>query len=227
MSRNDDRSAALRLVPVSRETVERLDLYVALLAKWRNTINLISEATFASVWTRHIADSAQLLGFAPDAKIWVDMGSGAGLPGMVIAIQLAAEIGARVHLIESDQRKCAFLLEAARATGAPAEVHNIRVENAASKIAAPVDAVTARALAPLPRLIDFATLWLDHGAVGVFPRGKTAIENAKDYSAYQNYLIDFSTSRIDATSEIAIIRKIPSKMLSKTRSNRASGAPEP
>ena len=97
--------------------------YVDLLARWRKTTNLISESTFASVWTRHIADSAQLLALAPGAIRWVDMGSGAGFPGLVIAIQLAGVPGAVVHCIESDQRKCAFLREAARATGAAATIH--------------------------------------------------------------------------------------------------------
>ena len=96
--------------------------------RWRKTTNLIAESTFASVWTRHIADSAQLLALAPGARRWVDMGSGAGFPGLVIAIQLADVPGAVVHCIESDQRKCAFLREAVRATGAAATIHPKRVE---------------------------------------------------------------------------------------------------
>ena len=116
----DDRRAALRLVPVSRETEDRLATFVELLDRWRHKINLISNSTFPSVWTRHIADSAQLMALAPQAKRWVDMGSGAGFPGLVIAIQLADVPGAIVHCIESDGRKCAFLREAARATGAAA-----------------------------------------------------------------------------------------------------------
>jgi 16S rRNA (guanine527-N7)-methyltransferase len=209
MSRDDDRSAALRLVPVSRETLERFDIYVALLTKWRRAVNLVSEASLARIWTRHIADSAQLLAFAPDARIWVDMGSGAGFPGMVIAIQLADKTGACVHMIDSDQRKCSFLREAARATGAAAEIHNVRIENAAPEIADPVDAVTARALAPLPRLIDFANIWLDSGAIGVFPKGKTAGAQVDNFSLYQNYSIEFPRSRTARESEIAIIRKRP------------------
>jgi 16S rRNA (guanine527-N7)-methyltransferase len=119
----DDRRVALRLVPVSRETEERLSTFVELLDRWRHKINLISNSTFGSVWTRHIADSAQLHALAPKATRWVDMGSGAGFPGLVIAIQLADFPGAIVHCIESDGRKCAFLREAARATGAAAVIH--------------------------------------------------------------------------------------------------------
>ena len=120
----ENRRAALRLVPVSRETGDRLAAYVDLLARWRKTTNLIAGSTFPSVWTRHIADSAQLLALAPTARRWIDMGSGAGFPGLVIAIQLADVPGAVVHCIESDQRKCAFLREAVRATGAAATIHS-------------------------------------------------------------------------------------------------------
>lgn len=203
MSR-DDRFAALRLVPVSRETLKRLDAYVGLLGQWRKAVNLIAESTFSEVWTRHVADSAQLLAFAPHAKIWVDMGSGAGFPGLVIAIQLADQPNARVHLIESDQRKCAFLREAARVTGAPAIIHNERIETAPQNITDAVDAVSARALAPLPKLIDFAKIWLDQGAIGVFPRGRTNDQIV--CSDFQNYAVDFPRSRTDHMSAISIIR---------------------
>jgi 16S rRNA (guanine527-N7)-methyltransferase len=204
MSREDDRSAALRLVPVSRETLARLDVFVGLLTKWRKTINLVSEAAFSQIWMRHIADCAQLQAFAPEANVWVDMGSGAGLPGLVTAIQIADRPGARVHLIESDQRKCAFLREAARQTGAPAVIHNERIEDSAARISDIVDAVSARALAPLPQLIAFARIWLDRGAVGIFPRGQSAEKLVG--STFQKYSIDFPRSRTDPMSAIAIVR---------------------
>ena len=168
----DDRRAALRLASVSRETEDRLAIFVALLDRWRHKTNLISASTFPSVWTRHIADSAQLLALAPEAKRWVDMGSGAGFPGLVIAIQLASVPGAVVHCIESDQRKCAFLREAARATGAAAAIHCQRVEAIAPESLGPVDAVTARAFAPLPLTLKLARPWIERGAIAVFPRGE-------------------------------------------------------
>ena len=170
----DDRRAALRLVPVSRETEERLAAFVELLDRWRKKINLIANSTFPAVWTRHIADSAQLLALAPEARRWLDMGSGAGFPGLVIAIQLADVPGAVVHCIESDQRKCAFLREAARATGAPAIIHPERVEAIEPEGLGPVDAVTARAFAPLPLALKLARPWIERGAVAVFPRGESA-----------------------------------------------------
>ena len=151
----------------------------SVLDRWRHKTNLISNSTFPSVWTRHIADSAQLIALAPDAKRWVDMGSGAGFPGLVIAIQLADVPGAIVHCIESDGRKCAFLREAARATGAAAQIHPVRVEAIDPESLGTVDAVTARAFAPLPLTLKLARPWMERGAIAVFPRG----ESAKDQIA--------------------------------------------
>jgi 16S rRNA (guanine527-N7)-methyltransferase len=203
---NSDRAAAFALVPVSRETEGRLALYVDLLARWRKVTNLISEASFAEVWTRHIADSAQLLDLAPDAKRWVDLGSGAGFPGMVLAIRLAGQAGASVHLVESDQRKRALLREVARATGAPAEIHAARIESLAPDRLTPVDAVTARAFAPLPILLGFAKLWLAQGAVGIFPRGRTTEAQLRAYP--DSALLRFETvdSKIDPRAAILIVR---------------------
>ncbi|WP_158815944.1 16S rRNA (guanine(527)-N(7))-methyltransferase RsmG [Methylocapsa sp. S129] len=206
VKQESDRAAALKLVPVSRETGDRLAIFVDLLARWRKVTNLISEATFAEVWLRHIADSAQLLALAPQAKRWVDLGSGAGFPGMVLAIQLADTPGAQVHLIESDQRKCAFLREVARATGATAQIHAARIESIAPEALMPVDAVTARAFAPLPILLDFAKVWLAGGAVGVFPRGKTTEAQLRDAPNSTGFRFETVSSRIDARAAILIVR---------------------
>jgi 16S rRNA (guanine527-N7)-methyltransferase len=203
----ENRRAALRLVPVSRETGDRLAAYVDLLARWRKTTNLIAESTFASVWTRHIADSAQLLALAPQARRWIDMGSGAGFPGLVIAIQLADVAGAAVHLIESDQRKCAFLREAVRITGAAASVHSQRVEAVEHASFGPVDAVTARAFAPLPLTLKLARPWIDRGAVGVFPRGESARDQVAAMPEAASYEIEVLPSVIDARSAILRVRQ--------------------
>ena len=204
-----DRHRAFALVPLSPETEARLAVYVDLLARWRKATNLISEASFAEVWTRHIADSAQLLALAPHARRWVDMGSGGGFPGMVIAIQLADVAGARVHCIESDRRKCAFLREVARAAGAPAEIHAARIESIDPQALAPVDAVTARALAPLPRLIEFAKVWIAHGAVGVFPRGRSAEAQLETHPAAPDLAIDLVASKLDPEAAIVRVRSAP------------------
>jgi 16S rRNA (guanine527-N7)-methyltransferase len=202
----DNRRAALRLVPVSRETGERLAAFVDLLARWRKTTNLIAESTFASVWTRHIADCAQLIALAPAAKRWIDMGSGAGFPGLVIAIELKDIPGAVVHCIESDQRKCAFLREAARATGAQATIHARRVEAIEPLSLGPVDAVTARAFAPLPATLELARPWMERGALGVFPRGESAKEQLAALSHASAYEIEALPSVIDTRARILRVR---------------------
>jgi len=199
--------AALRMLAVSRETEARLALFVDLLDRWRKVTNLISAASFADIWLRHIADSAQLLALAPRAERWVDLGSGAGFPGMVLAIQLAGQPGAEVHLIESDQRKCAFLREAARLTGAPAQIHCARIESIAPESFAPVDAVTARALAHLPIVLDFASVWILRGAVGVFPRGRTGEAQLDALPPRRDLRFKTVASRIDPRAAILIVRR--------------------
>lgn len=202
-----NRREALRLVPVSRETEDRLAAFVDLLDRWRKTINLIADSTFASVWTRHIADSAELIALAPEAKQWVDMGSGAGFPGLVIAIQLAGVPGAVVHCIESDQRKCAFLREAARTTGAAATIHPRRVEDIEPKSLGAVDAVTARAFAPLPLTLKLARPWMERGAVAVFPRGESAKDQIAALPEAWAYAIEALPSVVNPKAAILRIRQ--------------------
>ena len=197
----------MRLVPVSRETEDRLAAFVDLLDRWRKTTNLVADSTFPSVWTRHIADSAQLIGLAPEAKRWVDMGSGAGFPGLVIAIQLADVPGAVVHCIESDQRKCAFLREAARATGAAARIHPKRVEAIEPLSLGAVDAVTARAFAPLPLTLKLARPWLERGATAVFPRGESARDQLAALPEATAYAIEALPSVVNPKAAILRIRQ--------------------
>jgi len=159
------------IFPVSRETLARLEAYAALLEAWSTRINLVGRATLADPWRRHILDSAQLRPLVPDhAKSLVDLGSGAGFPGLVLAILgLSA-----VELVEADSRKCAFLFEAARITGTPVTVHRTRIEALPAR---PFDVVTARALAPLDRLIGLAWPWLAADGFCLFLKGaKTAAE---------------------------------------------------
>ena len=153
---------------VSRETLERLRAYVALLQRWTRVINLISPADQAHIWTRHVQDSLHLVPLIPaSADRGIDLGSGGGLPGLVLALAT----GLPFDLVESDRRKAAFLQEAARATGAPVQVHCARIE-AASVPPAPL--VTARALAPLPRLLVLAAPLLRPGGVCLFAKGEQA-----------------------------------------------------
>jgi 16S rRNA (guanine527-N7)-methyltransferase len=163
--------------------------------------------TFSSVWTRHIADSAQLIALAPQAKRWVDMGSGAGFPGLVIAIQLADVPGAIVHCIESDGRKCAFLREAARATGAAAIIHPVRVEAIEPESLGTVDAVTARAFAPLPLTLKLARPWMERGAIAVFPRGESANDQIAASPEAWTHAIESLQSVVNPKAAILRIRQ--------------------
>src|SRR3954447_3134702 len=156
------------LVPVSRETLDRLAAYLDLLRRWQRTINLVGAGTLHNPWRRHILDSAQLVHLLPEgARRLVDLGSGAGLPGLVLAILGIPE----VHLIESDRRKAAFLREAARATATPVTAHARRIE-AAPPLAA--DVVTARALAPLPNLLPLAARFATPATRCLFLKGRQA-----------------------------------------------------
>jgi len=113
---------------VPRETIHRLIRYAELLAEGQARANLVSAKTLAQLWDRHFADSAQILRLAPDAKVWLDLGAGAGFPGLVIAILQANHANFVMHLVESTAKKCAFLAEVARATSAPVEIHCMRIE---------------------------------------------------------------------------------------------------
>jgi 16S rRNA (guanine527-N7)-methyltransferase len=207
-----DRSRALALTPVSRETLDRLDRFVAVLLEWQQRMNLIASSTEPKLWTRHIADSLQLLALAPQARIWVDLGSGAGFPGVVLACALADRPGAHVHLVERSTKKAAFLREAAHAAGAPAEVHAVGLEDFVENLAAPVDVVTARALAPLAVLLTATYPLLKTGTLGLFPKGQDVdaelTEAAKCWSI-QSSLVPSLTDPKARIVRITGIEKMP------------------
>lgn len=167
-----DKAAAFAVTPVSRETEARLDRYVALLLEWQAKTNLVAPSTLPNIWTRHIADSLQLLSLAPSAKIWIDLGSGGGFPGVVLACALAETPGAMVHLVERIAKKAAFLREALRLTGGAGTVHLADIEDYVDSFTGPVDCVTARALAELPILLDFSVPLISRGARALFPKGQ-------------------------------------------------------
>lgn len=156
---------------VSRETLGRLEAYALLLLQWQQRINLISPLTIPELWSRHILDSAQLVRLKPDARQWVDLGSGGGLPGLVIACFLAESADGRIHLVESNGKKAAFLRHVATTLSLPAEIHSQRIEEAIPLLPQP-QIVTARALATLDELIGFSNLLLKRGAIGLFPKGR-------------------------------------------------------
>ena len=200
-----DKARALALFPVSRETQNRLDRFVETLLRWQDRLNLIANSTVGEIWTRHVADSLQLLPLAPQARTWVDLGSGGGFPGMVVACALAGEAGTRVHLVESNRKKAAFLREAVRATGAPALVHAIRADKFGESCAEPVDAVTARALAPLKTLCDQAFPFISRGAIGLFPKGQDVDAELTEATKYWNIEATKAPSKTSPDGSIVIV----------------------
>jgi 16S rRNA (guanine527-N7)-methyltransferase len=167
-----DKARALSLTPVSRETEALLDRFVETLLLATEQQNLIGPSTIPTVWTRHVADSLQLLDLSADAKTWVDFGTGAGFPGIPLACSLKDRPGAMVHLVESVGKRAAFLREAVAATGIPAQVHHMRAEDFPASHGDSVDVVTARAVSPLKVLFGLAFPLISRGAVGLFPKGQ-------------------------------------------------------
>jgi 16S rRNA (guanine527-N7)-methyltransferase len=208
-----DRACAQSLMPVSRETAARLDRFVATLLAWQQRINLIAPSTIPKLWTRHIADSLQLLAIAPNAKHWVDLGSGGGFPGLVIACALAEVADARVHLVESNGKKAAFLREAARLTGAPVTVHAIRIADFSASLAEPVDVITARALAPLNELLGMAHPLLKTGATqGLFLKGADVAAELTEAGKSWNIEASLVPSRTDPKARIVRMMHIEPKI---------------
>lgn len=206
-----DRKDALQLIPVSRETAARLDRLVDLLLQWQGTTNLIAPSTVPKLWTRHIADSLQLLALAPQARSWVDLGSGGGFPGLVLACALADDPDAKVHLVESQGKKCAFLREAARTIALPAIVRCERIENFVQNFAEAADVVTARALAPLSKLCGYVEPLLKRGAQALLPKGQDVGAELTEASRYWNIAADLVPSWTDSKARIVVIRALERK----------------
>lgn len=206
----EDRARAVALSgdSVSRETWARLDAFVALLLERQQRMNLVGASTIPQLWTRHVADSLQLLRLAPDARLWCDLGSGAGFPGLVIACALAAENGAQVHLIESVAKKANFLRDAAQALGLPAIVHNRRIEEFTRANRVAFDVVTARALAPLDRLLTLANPLLKTGAVALFPKGQDVEAELTPASKSWKIGAELVPSNTDPHGRIVLVRHV-------------------
>jgi 16S rRNA (guanine527-N7)-methyltransferase len=190
---------------VSRETFERLLAYEALFIKWSKAINLAAPSTLAEFWQRHVLDSAQLAAIHEPAGIWVDIGSGGGLPGIVMSILLRDSSAGLIHLVESNGKKAAFLRQALIETGGAGQVHILRIEDAYPEIG-PAAVVTSRALAPLPALISLAHPWLRGGARGLFHKGREYREEVKAASDEWHLDLIEHPSTVDAASAILEIR---------------------
>jgi 16S rRNA (guanine527-N7)-methyltransferase len=167
----------------------------------------MSEAGHSDIWNRHVKDSMQLLPLAPTAKRWLDIGSGAGFPGLVIAIQLYGVPGAEVHCVESDKRKCAFLADVVRETGVPAVIHARRIEDLDADSLFPVDAVTARALTALPGILKMTRPYLDRGAVGLFPLGRGASASPGRESGQPSYRFEAISSETSPDTTILRVQR--------------------
>jgi 16S rRNA (guanine527-N7)-methyltransferase len=202
---------------VSRETLERLEIYERLLRQWQKAVNLVAPSTLDTVWHRHFADSAQLLALAaPQASAWLDLGSGAGFPGLVVAILLAERGSAQVDLIESNTRKAAFLREVARQTGILAavavDILSIRIENAATQANLPrPEVVSARALAPLDRLLALTAPLAGASTMGLFMKGRDAAAEVEEAKKAWNFNVELVPSRTEPDGRIVVIRHLEPK----------------
>jgi 16S rRNA (guanine527-N7)-methyltransferase len=189
-------------IPVSRETLARLEAYAGLLTRWSARINLVGRDTIADLWRRHILDSAQLQPLVPTAaNSMIDLGSGAGLPGLVLAILGVSG----VELVEADSRKCAFLREAARITEAPVTLRPCRIEAVSPH---PVDVVTARACAPLDRLLGLAEPFLAPGSECLFLKGERVEEELTLARKRWTMTVSLHQSRSDPRGVVLSLQKV-------------------
>jgi 16S rRNA (guanine527-N7)-methyltransferase len=208
---DSDKEAALKLCPVSRETEERLDRYIALLREWQPKTNLIAPSTISSIWTRHVADSLQLLDLAPSAKRWIDLGSGGGFPGIVLACALADQIDTTVHLVERNAKKAAFLREALRVTGGRGMVHLAEIEDFVDSNPPAADYITARALAPLNVLLGLAAPLISEGAKALFLKGQDVEAELTESTKYWTVQAKLHPSRTSVDGRIVEIDQLSPK----------------
>jgi 16S rRNA (guanine527-N7)-methyltransferase len=192
--------------PVSRETFDRLQAFAQLFLRWNQRINLVASSTQDDLWRRHILDSAQLARLDPQARRWVDMGSGGGFPGLVLAF-LLAERGGSIDLVESNRKKAAFLQTAIGTFNLPARVVAQRIDASHALVSMP-EIVTARALAPLPALLELAEPWLTAGARALFHKGRDYRREVEESAHRWRFDLLEHPSLIDADSVVLDIRNL-------------------
>jgi 16S rRNA (guanine527-N7)-methyltransferase len=193
--------------PISESVRNDLERFVALLKAWQRTHNLVGRSTLKDIWTRHIADSLQLLAHAPAGfREWVDLGSGAGFPGLVVAIASKENPQRHFTLVESNQKKAAFLRAAIRDSGARAEVAAERIEAHAPRMAGRGDVVSARALAPLPELLRLAASYLNKDGVMLFLKGQDVVQELQAASQSFDFDVIRSPSATDSRGCVLAIR---------------------
>lgn len=197
---------ARRINELSDQSVGRLKRFVELLDRWRKITNLISDGSFPDIWERHIEDSIYIQKIGASSRRWLDLGSGAGFPGIVIGVLTADYDDAQVHCVESDARKCAFLRAVAAELHIPVKVHNVRAEAVSVMQTGPVHAVTARAFTSIETILFFAREYVSNGAVAILPRGQTSSREVELLDA-KRYIIETKTNPGHKDGLIAVIRQ--------------------
>ena len=206
LSAPGDAGAVKAALSASATQMADLEAFRALLAEWSRAMNLVGPTALAQFWPRHVYDSAQLLALAPRARVWADVGAGAGFPGLVLAILLKDTPGAKVHLVESMAKRCRFLQAAVDALALPAEVHNTRAED----LSLVVDVVTARACAPLVRLLGYTRPYLEAGAVGLFLKGQHIVSELTEAAKYWKFEAQLTASLSHTEGRILQVKGLKS-----------------
>jgi 16S rRNA (guanine527-N7)-methyltransferase len=196
---DSDKKQAVELMPALSAIARELDIYAELLLRWQNKINLVGPSTTSRLWTRHFADSVQLLEIVSANACWADLGSGGGFPGLVVSIAQKAGTG-DMHLIESDVRKAAFLREVSRETGARAIVHVGRCEDVLPSLT--LDVISSRAMTNLTSLIEMSRAHVEKGATGLFLKGRDVGVELTQASTSCNFNMVSIPSRIEPNSFI-------------------------
>lgn len=199
-----DAASFARATSATAAQIADLDRYREMLADWNARMNLVGPATLDVFWNRHAWDSAQLLRLAPEALTWADLGAGAGLPGVVLAIMGKGRPGFHVHLVESMAKRCRFLDEVVQTLGLPATVHHSRAED----LQLAVDVVTARACAPLSRLLGYARPYLRSGACGLFLKGQDVDSEVAEAAKSWDIELDKVSSLSDPRGQIVRVRRL-------------------
>lgn len=203
----DGPDAFQRAFDLTQPQMDRLRRYAELLAKWQRAVNLVAPDSLPAMWSRHFADSAQLVPLIGSARTCIDFGAGAGFPGLVCAVLMAEKRETTIHLVESNARKCSFLREVARQTGTAVEIHNARIEDMAARGKVNrTDVVMARGVAPLDRLLELVEPYFRSGAVGLFPKGRRAEQEVADAKRTWQFELRTHASTTDPGSRILEIR---------------------
>jgi 16S rRNA (guanine527-N7)-methyltransferase len=209
----DGPGAFARSFAVSRETLDKFETYADLLKHWQKTINLVAPSTLGDIWHRHFADCAQLMRHAPEgSKIWLDLGSGAGFPGLVLAILGAEKGGSRHILVESDSRKAAFLREVARVTSTPVDILCTRIESQETQAKViSASCVTARALAPMPRLAGLVAPYFASGTLGLFLKGREVAAELEEAGRTWDFACDLRPSVTEPEGRVVLLSALKRK----------------